>query len=84
MKKDTQKGKYKKKMKFSKTAIYQAIVSFRNFGSFQDLYKSERPRVISQKDDHLIKGMVVRSPTISSKKLDRLCCSKAQLLVKPP
>ena len=41
-----------------------------NFGSFQDLYRSGRPRVTYQTDDHLIKRMVVRSPTSSSKKLD--------------
>ena len=58
-----------KKLKFSKTAIHQAIVKFQNFGSFQDLHRSERPRVTSQRDDHLIKRMVVPSPTTSSKKI---------------
>ena len=49
-----------KKLKFSKTAIYQANVKFRNFG---------RPKVISQRNDHLIKWMVVRSPTSLNKKI---------------
>ena len=35
-----------KKLKFSKTAIYQANVKFRNFG---------RPKVTFQRNDHLIK-----------------------------
>ena len=56
-----------KKQKFSKTAIYQATARFRNFRSFLDLYRSGRSRIISQKNDHLMKRMVVRSPTSSSK-----------------
>ena len=48
------------KLKFSKTAIYQAMVKFRNFGSFQYLHRSGRPKLTSQRDDHLIKWMVVR------------------------
>ena len=32
-----------KKLKFSKTAVHQAIVKFQNFGSFQDLLRSGRP-----------------------------------------
>ena len=58
-----------KKLKFSKIAIHRAIVKFQNFGSFQDLRKSGRPMVISQRDDHLIKWMVVRSPTSLSMKI---------------
>ena len=63
-----------KKLKFSETAIHQAIVRFRNFGSFQDLYWSRRPRITFQKDNHVMKRMVVRSPTSSSKKLDCFYC----------
>ena len=48
-----------KKLKFSKTAIHQAIVRFPNFESFQDLYKSGRSRVTSQKENHQMKRMVV-------------------------
>ena len=58
-----------KKLKFSETAIHQAIVKFRNFGSFQDLHTSGRPKVTSRRDEHLIKWMVVRSPTSLSKKI---------------
>ena len=65
-----------KKLRFSKTAIHQAIVRFRNFGSFQDLYWSGRPRITSQKDDHLMKRMVVRSPKSSTKEM------RSALLVK--
>ena len=73
-----------KKLKFNKTAIHQGIVRFRNFGSFQDFYRHGKLWVVSQKDDHRMKRMVVRLPTSSSQKLDRLWCSKVQLLVKPP
>ena len=34
-----------KKLKFSKTAIYQVIVKFRNFGNFQDCTDQEDPRL---------------------------------------
>ena len=57
------------RVKFCKTAVHQAIVKFRNCGSFQDLHRCGRPRVTSQRDDHLIKRMAVRSPTSSSKKI---------------
>ena len=57
-----------KKLKFSKTAIHQAIVRFLNFGRFQDLYGSGRPRVTSQKYDHLMKriysGLVPKHYTL--------------------
>ena len=58
-----------KKLKLSKTAIHQAIAKFRNFVSFQDLHRPVSPRVTSQRDDHLIKWMVVCSLTSSSKKI---------------
>ena len=60
--------KISKVLKFSKTAIHQEIVKFQNF-SFQDLYRFGRPRVTFKKDDHLMKRMVVCSPTSSSKKI---------------
>ena len=50
-----------KKLKLRNTAIHQAIVIFRNFVSFQDLHWSGSPRVTSQRDNYLIKWMVVRS-----------------------
>ena len=59
-----------KKLKFSKTAIHEAIVIFQNFGIFQDLYRSKKAAVTFQKDEHLMKRMVVRSYVSSSKKLD--------------
>jgi len=45
-------------LKFIKTAIQQAVARFKTFGSFQDLSRTGRPKVTSQRDDHLIKKMV--------------------------
>jgi len=55
------------KQKFSKTAVHQAMARFKTFGSFQELSRAGRPKVTSQRDEHIIK-MVERSPTTSSKK----------------
>jgi len=57
------------KVKFSKTAIHQAVVKFKTFGSFQDLRWADRFKVTSQRGQHMIKKMVVRSPTTSSKNI---------------
>ena len=70
-----------KKLKFSKTAIHQVIAKFQNFGSFQDLHRSRRSRVTSQKNDHLIKRMQYIHLPYQARKLGRPCCSKAQLPV---
>ena len=59
----------KTKFKKTKTAIHQAIAKFRNFVSFQDLHRCENPRITSQRGDHLIKWMVVQSPTSSNTKI---------------
>ena len=75
-----------KKPKFSKTAIHQATDRFRNFRSFQDLYRSGRPKVTSQKDENasaltyqfknkirsalLLNGIVVSKITIKRRLTD--------------
>ena len=56
-------------LKFSKTEIHQAIVRLKTFGSFQDFHMAGRPKVTSQRDDYMIKRMVVCSSTTSSKKI---------------
>jgi len=56
------------KLKFSKTAIHQAVTRFKTFGSFQDSSRAGRPKVTNPRDDHRIKKMGVRSPTTLSKK----------------
>ena len=66
-----------KKLKFSKIAVHQANVKFRNFESFQDLHRSGRPKGTSQRDDHLIKWMVVRSPTSLNKKIGLMLLLKS-------
>ena len=55
------------KLKFSKTAIHQAVARFKTFGSIQDLSRAGRSKATSPKDDHMMKKMVVRSPTTLSK-----------------
>ena len=45
-----------KKLNLGKTEIHQTTVKFRKFVSFQDLHRSESPRVISQRNDHLKSG----------------------------
>jgi len=72
------------KLKFSKTAIYQAVARFKMFGSFQDLSRAGRPKVTSPRDDHMIKKMGMRSPTTLSKKIDQNCCSQVQMPVHLP
>jgi len=56
-----------KKLKFSKTAIYQTVTRFKTFGSFQALHKAGRWKITSQTDDRMTKKMC--SLTTSSKKL---------------
>ena len=49
--------------------LRKANIKKTDFGSFQDLYRSGRPKVTSQKDDHLMMRMVVRLPTCSNKNI---------------
>jgi len=72
------------KLKFSKTAIYQAVTRFKTLGGVQDLSRAGRPKVTSPRDDHMIKKMGVRSPTTLSKKIDQICCSQVQIPVLLP
>ena len=53
----------------SKTAVYQAVVKFKNCGSYSDCKRSGRPRKTTWRDDILIKRCVVKSPTCSAKKI---------------
>ena len=46
------------------------------------MYRSERPRVTSQKDDHLMERMVVRSPTSSTKKMRSALLPKGTVVSK--
>jgi len=53
----------------SKTAVYQAVVKFKNCGSYSDCKRSGRPRKTTRQDDILIKRCVVKSPKCSAKKI---------------
>ena len=54
-----------KRIPRSKTAVHQAIMRLKNFGSYKDKKRSGRPRNTTPHDDHLIRPIVVKSPTAS-------------------
>ena len=43
----------------SKTAVHQAVVKFKNCGSYSDCKRSGRPRKTTRQDDILIKMVMV-------------------------
>ena len=49
--------KLSENLNFSKTAIYQAVVLFRKFGSFQELNRAGRPKITNPKNDHEVRRM---------------------------
>jgi len=53
----------------SKTAVHQAVVNFKNCGTYSDCKMSGRPRKTTWRDDILIKRCVVKSPTCSAEKI---------------
>jgi len=53
----------------SKTAVHQAVVTFKDCGSYLDCKRSSRPPKTTRRDDILIKRCVVKSPTCSAKKI---------------
>ena len=57
------------KLKLGKTAIHQPVARVKTFGSYQDLSRTCRPKVANQRDDDMIKKMVVHSPTTLSKNI---------------
>ena len=58
-----------KRISRSKTAVHQAIMRFKNFGSYKDKKRSGRSRKTTPRDDHLIRRIVVKSPTASCKNI---------------
>ena len=58
-----------KRISRSKTAVHQAIMRFKNFGSYKDKKRSGRPSKTTPRDDHLIRRIVLKSPTASCKKI---------------
>ena len=57
------------RLSVSKTGVHQAITKHVSEGIFCDRKRSGRSRKTSIRDDNLIRWMVVRSPTSSTKKL---------------
>jgi len=57
------------KLKFSKTLIHQAVARLTMFDSFQDLSSTGRPKVTSQRDDHIAMKMIVRLSSTFNKKI---------------
>ena len=57
------------RLSVSKTGVHQVITKHVSEGIFCDRKRSGRPRKTSISDDNLIRRMVVRSPTSSTKKL---------------
>ena len=53
----------------SKTAAHDAVVKFKNCGSYSDCKRSGRPRKTTRRDDILIKRCVVKSSSCSGKKI---------------
>ena len=58
-----------KKIKRSKCAVHNAIIKFRNTGSYSIGKKSGRPRKTTPRDDHAIRRIAVRSPMSSANKI---------------
>jgi len=53
----------------SKTAVHQAVVNFKNCGSYSGCKRSGRQRKTTRRDDIFIKRCVVKSPACSVKKI---------------
>ncbi|KAI0243406.1 hypothetical protein LSAT2_008620 [Lamellibrachia satsuma] len=57
------------KLRYSKTAVRNAIVKFNTDGTFRDNKRSGRPRNTRLRDDHAMRRIVMRSPMSSCKKI---------------
>jgi len=57
------------RLSVSKTAVHQAVVKFKNCGSYSDCTRSGRPRKTTRRNDILIERCVVKPPTCSAKKI---------------
>ena len=64
------------RLSVSKTGVHQAITEHVSEGIFCDRKRSGRPRKTSIRDDNLIRRMVVRSATSSTKKLQAALLQK--------
>jgi len=62
-------GAISERLAVSKTTVHQAVVTFKNCGSYSDCNRSGRPQKTTRRDDILMKRCVVKSPTYSAKKI---------------
>ena len=53
----------------SKTAVHQAIAKYQQDGCYTDKKRTGRPRVTTAREDNVMRRIVVRSPTSSTKKI---------------
>ena len=53
----------------SKTAVHQAIAKYQHDGSYTDKKRTGRPRVTTEREDNVMRRIVVRSPMSSMKKI---------------
>ena len=56
-------------MRNSRAAMHQAIAKYQQDGSYTDKKKTGRPRIATAREDHIMKRIVIRSPTSSMKKI---------------
>ena len=59
----------KTQLKCSKTAVHNALVNVKNFGTYSDKKRFGRPQKTTPRDVHLMRRIAVRSPMNSSKKI---------------
>ncbi|KAK6173376.1 hypothetical protein SNE40_016841 [Patella caerulea] len=71
-----------RRLRISKTAVHNAVLKFNTDGNFRDRKRSGRPRKTTQRDNHLIKRVVQRSPYSSLPKLHALLLQKGTKVSK--
>jgi transposase len=70
-----------KKVHVSKTAVHQAVSKLKISGKYTNLKRSGRPRKTTTRDDHVIRRMVVRSPTTFCNKVRLFLAEKRVLML---
>ena len=56
-------------MRYSKAAMHQGIAKFQQDRSHTKKKKTGRPRITTAREDHIMRRIVMRSPTSSMKKI---------------
>ena len=59
----------KSRLKCSNIAVHNALVNFKNFGTYSNKKRTGRPRKTTPRDDHLMRRIAVRLQMSSSKKI---------------